>query len=375
MLDLALKNMNRRRTRTILTTLGIVIGIAAIVALGSFSEGINAMINKELGALAGKVIVIQKGASITSGYSGSDITREQIGMIADLPGVSDAVPMLFYMPPFGFGSGAPQWALIGIEADKIDILIGKSIEMSYGRRPDEGEREVAIAGSSAAESLDLRVGDFWEFEDKSFEVIGIIEETGISDVDMGIIVPIEDLQDALKTDNYQVVYAVLDDPSKAEDFANEVEDSDDTLEALTSTDMARQVSTIAGQVSIFTLGIGAIAAFVGGLGVLNTMIMAVMERKREIGVMKAIGATRRFVLLQIISESSMISVVGGAIGLFLGWLASFGLGFITRGFITATVTPGLAIGSMLFAFTLGFIGGLYPAWKAASMDPVEALRG
>ncbi len=176
-------------------------------------------------------------------------------------------------------------------------------------------------------------------------------------------------------DTYQMVYVILDNPEEAEDVADDIEDNDETLDAITSTDMIRMVSEIMSQISIFTFGIGAIAAFVGGLGVLNTMIMAVMERRREIGVMKAIGATRRFVLIQILTESSLLSLVGGFVGLFLGWIASFSFGIITGGLLSAIVTPALALGSLAFAFALGFIGGLYPAWKAARLDPVEALRG
>ncbi len=376
MLDFALKNMKRRKTRTILTTLGIIIGIAAIVALGSFSEGMSLMVTEELGAMTGKVMVFQKGSGgVMSAFSGSDVTDEQLEIINDMPGVKETVPMVWHMPPFGPGHEISTWAIIGMEIDKIDYFIGETIEMSEGRRPDPDESDVAIAGITVAESMRLAVGDLFDFKDKSFEIVGVAEETGINDVDMSLIVPLTDLQDALDIDTYQMVYVVLEDPETAEDFADEVEDNDDTLEAMTSTDMIRMVSEIMDQIRIFTFGIGAIAAFVGGLGVLNTMIMAVMERRREIGVMKAIGATRRFILFQILTESSLLSLTGGMIGLFLGWVASFGFGVMTGGLLTAAVTPALAIGSLAFAFALGFAGGLYPAWKAAKLDPVDALRG
>jgi putative ABC transport system permease protein len=376
MLDFAFKNIKRRKARTILTTLGIIVGITAIVALGSLSEGLGLMVNEELGAVAGKIILTEAGASMTSGYQGSDITPEQISMVSEISGVEEVVPMVFYMPPFGPGAGGPPtFAVIGIELDKLEHFIGKEIVVEDGRKPDDDEREVALVGYMLRDTMNVRVGDFYTYREKDFEVVGIAEETGISDVDMSYIVPLADLQDALGTDNYQVAYAVLEDPDAAEDIADEIEDADDTIDALTFTDISRQVSGIIDQISLFTIGIGAIAAFVGGLGVLNTMIMAVMERKREIGVMKAIGATRKFILMQILSESTMLSLIGGLVGLFLGWMGSFAVSAFTGGFIEAVVTPGLALGAIGFAMLLGFVGGLYPAWKATKLDPVEALRG
>jgi len=375
MLDFALKNIKRRKTRTILTTLGIVIGIAAIVALGSLSEGLGIMVTEELGAVAGKIIITQKGAGMASGYIGSDITPEQLSMVSEISGITEVVPMVFYIPPFGPGAGMPSYAVIGIEIDKLEYFIGEEIIVEDGRKPDDDEREVALAGVMLRDTMNVRVGDFYTYKEKDFQVVGIAEETGISDVDMSYIVPLEDLQDALGTDNYQVAYVVLEDPEDAEDVADDIEDTDDTLDALTMTDITRQVSSILDQISLFTFGIGAIAAFVGGLGVLNTMIMAVLERKREIGVMKAIGATSRFIIMQILTESAMISLIGGLVGLFLGWIGSFAVSAITGGFIAAIVTPALALGSLTFALLLGLIGGLYPAWKATKVDPVEALRG
>jgi putative ABC transport system permease protein len=149
---------------------------------------------------------------------------------------------------------------------------------------------------------------------------------------------------------------------------------DDTLAATTAKDMARQSAQVVDQIRLFTFGMGAIAAVVGGLGVLNTMIMAVMERRKEIGAMKAMGAKRFQIMLHIIIESSAMGLVGGIIGLGLGALGALGLRIATGGNIPATVTPSLALTGIIFAVLLGVAGGAYPAWRASKLDPVEALR-
>jgi putative ABC transport system permease protein len=307
MLDFAFKNIKRRKARTILTTLGIIVGITAIVALGSLSEGLGLMVNEQFAAFAGKIIVMESGVGMSTMYAGSDVSSEQLNMVSEVSGVSKVVPMVFYMPPFGpTAGGPPTFAVIGIDMDNIEHFIGKEIFVEDGRMPDDDESEVALAGIYLRDTMNVQVGDFYTYKEKDFEIVGIAEETGISDIDMSYVVPLDDLQDAMGIDYYHMVYVILDDPDSAEDIADEIEDTDESLDAMTMTDIARQVSGMLDQISLFTIGIGAIAAFVGGLGVLNTMIMAVMERKREIGVMKAIGATRRFILMQILSESTML---------------------------------------------------------------------
>jgi putative ABC transport system permease protein len=379
MLDLALKNVSRQRTRTFLTVLGIIIGIAAIIALGSFAEGISRFIEGSLELSAGKVTVTQAGSGgFFSGFGGSDLTQENIDTIMEIDGVKEVVPMNLYFGGGGMGfgpGGGPDIVIAGIEPGESEFLVGETVEMYDGRDIEEGETEVMIVGFTFAEERNLAVGDSLIVEEMDFEIIGIIEQTNNANVDDSAVVNIDDVQELLDTENFQLLYVVPEDIKDAEVIADEIENVDDTLEATTPVELARQASEIVGQIRIFTLGIGGIAAVVGGLGVLNTMIMAVMERRREIGVMKAIGATKMVILKQILTESILISAIGGVVGILLGALAGLGLNMVLAGGETlAIVTPGLAASGFIFAITLGLLGGVYPAMKAASLDPVEALR-
>jgi putative ABC transport system permease protein len=371
MLDFAFKNIMRQRTRTILTTLGILIGIGAIVALGSIAEGLDKAIQDGLELMAGKITVMEAGTGIFG--MGGEFDDTDVDAISAISGVKEALPIIYHADSISFSG--PSWVAVGIEPDKMDYLYGENREFEEGRPIDEGETDVAVIGYSIAQRYDVQIGDTWEIKEDEYEVIGILEETSIADIDTSISVPFEDLQETLDTETYQMIYVIPDDVKDTEQIAEEIEDTDDDYSALTSQDLARQAGAIVDQVRIFTFGIGAIAAIVGGLGVMNTMIMSVMERRREIGVMKAVGATNRMVLQQIITESAMISLLGGAGGILLGLLGAIALSvYIGGGQISATVTPGLALTGLSFALFLGIVGGLYPARKAAGVDPVEALR-
>ncbi len=372
MIDFALKNIMRQRTRTILTTMGILIGIGAIVALGSVAEGLDSMIQSGLELTAGKITVMEKDAGMF-GMRG-ELDNEDVEIIEGLSGVKEVVPILAYIEGFDM-SMSFSWQGMGIEPSKVEYLIGENIEFEEGRNLEDGESFVAVIGKSVADKYNLEPGDYFTIKETDFEIVGVTEHVNIPDIDMGVTVPLEDLQTVTGEDTFQILYVVPSDVKDTEALAEDIEDASDKFDAMTTEEMARMASSIVDQVRMFTFGIGAIAAFVGGLGVMNTMIMSVMERRREIGVMKAIGATNRMVLQHIIMESAMISLMGGVGGVLLGLVGAMLVSsLIGGGAITAIVTPGLAATGIGFALFLGIVGGLYPARKASMVDPVEALR-
>lgn len=371
MWDFAFRNIMRQRSRSFLTVLGILIGIGAVVGLGSFAEGINASVQSSLELIAGKIQVQEKDSGFF-GFTGS-LNDDDLETIASISGVKEAIPTLIYVENINPFSG-PERIVIGIDPDKAEFFTGENVDMEDGRQLEVGDSDSVMIGFTYAESKNIKKGDFISVKDTDFEVIGIIEKTDISDIDTSIITNIEDLQSALDKDDFQVIYVIPDDVRDVENLKADIEDSSEKFAAITSKDFARQAESIVDQIRFFTIGIGAIAAFVGGLGVMNTMIMAVMERRREIGVLKAIGATNTAILIQFMQESIILSLIGGLGGIGLGLLASFGIGSISMGMTSALVTPQLALTGLGFALFLGIVGGFYPSWKAARLDPVVCLR-
>lgn len=376
MLDIAFRNTRRQKTRSTLTIIGIVIGIAAIVALGSFGEGLNYMVEKQLETLAGKIMVYQTGSSMLTGYSGSEITPEQVTDLEGTPGVKDVIPLIFQVlgtEGGGFQFAQPDMA-IGIQPDKQDYFKGEKVGMYEGRQLEDGDSGVATLGKMYAEKYNLEVGDYVTVEGEDFYIVGVVEQTDNMDIDGSVLIPLEELRELLDIETYPFVLVVPEDLDKSEELAEDIKDTYEDFDVISGKDLARTVSELMANIRLFTLGIGAIAAIVGGLGVMNTMIMAVLERKREIGVFKAIGATDRMVLKQFLTESAMLSLIGGVMGILLGVLASVAMGALSNFAATPVVTPALVAGSFIFALMLGLVGGLYPALKAAKLDPVEALR-
>ncbi len=373
LLDLAIKNIFRQKTRTILTIVGILIGISAVVALGSISEGMKSMMNEEMQFLGGTIMVSSQGSSgLMFGSGDSVITKYDLQNFEDFSGVKQVVPYVMRMGEIQIGQGQPV-EIIGIRPEDADYFKNKGTELDSGRVLEIGDTYQALIGYKYAEDNDLEIGDSTEIQKSSFEVVGIIEKID-TNMDNSIILPLETMMDTYNTENYQSAFIIPEDLSKIQDVADDLKSSFDDFDFTTSTDIAKQMSRIVDMISIFTIGISSIAAIVGGLGVMNTMIMSVLERKREIGIMKAIGATNKFVLTQILVESVMISLIGGVLGLLIGGVGSYSLRFISSGLTNARVTINLAIGSLSFAVLLGLFGGFYPAWSASKLNPIEAIR-
>lgn len=367
--DLIFKELTRRKLRTVLTVMGVAIGILLVVSLSSFSEGITIFVNKQISQTTGMVSVIQSGISFQAIFS-SEVDVGLVDEFASIPGVEDTSGFIMgIVPGVGFVGG--------VDFDKTDMFSQTSVGLDDGRWPERGADEIVV-GFTAKDRLGVVVGDSVKINGKDYTVVGISEETGSSDDDDSIMTSIETAQDMLDKEGKVTMIMVKPfDVADAKDIANQInEDYGDAEDVVAGTDedVRKFAAQMTGQLSAMTFGLGSIASAIAGIVIMNVMFMAVRERRREIGVMKAIGATNRQILLEIIAEAVLISLFGAAIGLLL----SFGSVGILNSFLgtggLAVITPNLAVEAVVFAVVIGILAGAAPARQAEKLSPVEAIR-
>jgi putative ABC transport system permease protein len=383
-----IRNLTRRKLRTGLTVTGITIGIWALVVFSAMANKVDALVGGGKDYYAGKIVVTVGGFG---GLGGQPLPLDAVDEVRAIDGVDVVVPastgLAAEMGAVSFGPpdqvfAAPAGADEGRETFNPELVAGRRLTAD-----DEGH-DVAVLGSSIAEKRHATVGDTITLHGRPFAVVGILEPT-LTAPDVTVYVPFATGQQLA----YEDLPQVLRDKVRAEDLATEFivyprAGADDaaiagaieaTLPDVTAMTGDDYDTSVGSSVSIFNsiiIGIGLVSLIVGGLSVINTMAMSVAERTREIGIKRAIGASRRRIIRELMVEAGVIGAIGGTLGVALGALVVVLVNEATRS--SGTVLFQMTVGTALFAFTfstvLGVIAGIVPAWSAARLDPVTALR-
>lgn len=370
MIELALKELKGHKIRTILTAMGIFIAITAIVSLGSISAGVNALITSSTDVIGSDTIFVMKKFEF-SGMSGppqiEEMEADVVESMRSMPGVKRAVPIIS-RPVMGFLEAD------GLDMDDVDIFGGEDLEFKEGTWPENEDKGAAL-GYLASNMLDATVGDYITLNKKEVEVLGVFEE-GSGAYDMVILMPYDYADEIYETEGGATQIMIEpEDISLVEEIKERIEEDNDDLDAMTMEDALSMMQEMTGTLNIMTFGIGFVASLVAAIGIIITMYTSVLERRHQIGIMKAVGALRRTILQQILEEGVILSVISSvlAVGIsfvFVDLLNNVLLG----GSNLALITPGLALGAIVYGIVLTILSSLYPAWIAVKIDPIKAIR-
>ena len=381
--------------------LGIFIGIAAVVSLISLGSGLQQTVTGQLGSLSVDKLTIQnKGTGL--GPPGSTVVEKlnenDVKIVEDVRGVGLAVPRLIRITKAEYNEAVSfTYATNLPEEQKAAQLVYDSFDIKAGegrllKPEDEGKILIGYDfGRTKQFEKDLGVGKKIKLNGKDFEIVGIMKKSGNFQLNNIIIMPSKDMENLLDIKNeWDLIVVQVQDKNQIDEVSASIEDAlrkdrnekigEETFSVETPVQALGAVNTILNTINAIIVGIAAISLLVGGVGIANTMYTSVIERKKEIGVMKAVGATNRDILFVFIIESGLLGLAGGIIGALLGLGGAIGISNAANSalgsdLLKVMISYPLLLGSVGFSFFLGIIFGVLPAMQASRLNPVEALRG
>jgi ABC-type lipoprotein release transport system permease subunit len=365
---MVLKNLLRRKSRSLLTLFGIAIGVAAIVALGALGAGLATGYQNMAGGSQADLVLSQAEAyDLTLSAVDEHIGNELLAM-PEVREVSGTI-----MGNVSTDSGAQYFFIFGHDPDgfaveHFKVIEGETLSSSRGRgRP-------LLLGKVAADAFELDVGDAMNLTGGTFRVVGIYE-TGDAFEDGGAVIALDEAQALLQKHRLVGAYYIkLRDTDMADSLRAKVERRYPDLKLSTASEFGEKQQMV-DYLQGMGWAVGALAVIVGGVGMTNTVLMSVFERTREIGVLRAVGWSRRRVLTLILGESIAIALLGGALGIALGAALVLAIRDVPlMGFIHGQFSAGLFFQAFVIALLLGMVGGLYPAWWASNLSPLEAMH-
>jgi ABC-type lipoprotein release transport system permease subunit len=373
-----LQSLLRRKTRTLLTMAGVAIGVAAIVALGALAEGLVAGYGALSGGSGADLLVAQADA-VDVVFSAVD---ESVGpVLANVHGVREVSKMVY---TFAATEGVPYFIVFGYEPEgfaiqHFQIVEGEGLTQLAARHPTGQSGTVhgrpLLLGRAAADDLDKEVGDTLRLYETTYRIAGIYE-TGTPFEDGAAVVPLQEAQSIAGRPRQVSAYLIkLRDLGDAEWVRQRIEQRFDDLTATLSSDFVQEQEWLA-YIQGFTWAVSLLAVLIGGVGVMNTMLMSVFERTREFGALRAIGWRRRQVLALVLTESLALNGLGGLAGIGLGVAVVQAVERVpaVSGFLSSSYSPTLLAQALGVALSLGLVGGVYPAWRASRLQPAEAMR-
>lgn len=398
----ALESLNANKMRSGLTILGIVIGVAAVIAMLALGAGAQDTILGSLSGIGTNLLFVFSGGEDDSIRNPEPLTMGDADALSDAfaaPSIEAVAPVLQGNAEVAANGEVSNVTLTGVTPEYFPV---RNYAVAEGETITEehilGRASVVLLGVEVADTLfgrrDGLIGETVRVEGQPFRVIGVLQERGggmMGSQDNEILIPFSTAQTRIlhrsPADKVDVIFVQAVDADSvlaAEDEISQIvaqrhrtEVGKNDFTVFSQQDMVDTASSITGILTTFIGGIAAISLLVGGIGIMNIMLVSVTERTREIGLRKALGARKRDILTQFLTESSLLSLVGGLIGIALGWVIGFVVGIVSTKSGTP-FEPAVSLNAILlatiFSTVIGLFFGIYPANRAANLVPVEALR-
>ena len=397
---LALKNLKRRGIRSWLTMLGIFLGIAALVSLISLGNGLQDAITGQFNSLSIDSLVVTNadvGFSPPGSTAIEKLKKHDLDLIKEIDGVKTAIPRLLRIVKLEHNKNVRFEFVASIPNNEKEAQI---VYTSFNLKPDQGrslkseDRGKIVLGSNFLREhyseKQIRTGSKLIIQEKEFEVIGILKQSSSFQINSVVLMLEDDLKDLLDIkDEIDLIAVKVDNPNKIKDVAEKIKktlrkdrnlkEGEEDFSVETPLQSINSVNTILSVINIVISSIAGLSLFIGGIGIANTMYTSVLERTKEIGIMKSIGAKQKDILSIFLIESGLLGLIGGIIGTIIGLALAFGLSFLVNSNLgnfdlKVSLSIPLIIGAILFSFIIGIISGVTPAIQASKLKPVEALR-
>ncbi|GKX67120.1 ABC transporter permease [Inconstantimicrobium mannanitabidum] len=379
-IKIALKNIKSNKLRSLLTMIGIVIGISSVIVMVAIGNGSSKSIMSQVQSLGSNLITLSVNAS-------KGVTPEDITAIKAMDGVKNASPIISASVQVKTGTQTTNYSVNGVNEDISEI---RQLNLNYGRfisQIDVDNRsKVVVIGDTVAQDIFGRlnpINQYIKLNGDEFMVVGVLKSVGSSmagNIDNTIIMPISTAQFIAQNTKISTVYIEATNESSVDSAMASIDSymtgklskyGAKPYNLMSQQQLLDTMSSITKTLSLLLGGIAGISLIVGGIGVMNVMLVSVTERTKEIGIRKALGGKQKDILKQFLIEALVLSSIGGILGVALG----IGVGDLLNSFgVSAVFSLNIILIAFGFSMAIGIIFGLFPAYKASKLKPIDALR-